>query len=161
VDSAGTIAAAVSDLGMPVYGKQTPDGYSMKAEAWNNTSDLVSRMNFALALSSNRVAGVHTDWAAALGSSVGLSAEEKDKLLEAHLLHAEVSERTRQTILGQITAPSDQQQAAVKQISAKNGGRDPLTNLRLRAKPADSGPIDPQTVLAAGLILGSPEFQRR
>jgi len=162
VDSAGSLAATISDLGMPVYGKLTPDGYSMKAEAWNNTADLVSRMNFALALSSNRVAGVHTDWAAALGNTLAaLSPEEKDKLLEEHLLHAEVSDRTRQTILGQINAPADQQQATVKQISAKNGGRDPLTNLRAPLKPQDSGPLDAQTVLAAGLIFGSPEFQRR
>jgi uncharacterized protein (DUF1800 family) len=160
VDSAASVAAAVSDLGMPVYGRQTPDGYPMKAEAWNNTADLVSRMNFALALSSNRVGGVHTDWASAMGNSVAVSAEEKDKLLEEHLLHMDVSARTRQTILGQINAPVDQQQTAVKQISAKNGGRDPLTNLRLPAKQ-DAGPIDAQTVLAAGLILGSPEFQRR
>ncbi len=162
VDSAGSLAAAIAELGMPVYGMLTPQGYSMSAEAWNNTAALVSRMNFALALSSNRVAGVHTDWnSLGVASLAALSPEEKDKLLEHHLLHIDVGERTRQTILGQINAPADQQQMTLKQIAAKNGGRDALSNLRRPMVPQDPGSLDPQTVLAAGLIFGSPEFQRR
>ena len=175
VDSAASLAAAIQELGMPVYGMLTPQGYSMYADAWNNTASLVSRMNFALALSSNRVAGVHTDWLATLEGQplpalpnrpaptelAALTPEQKDALLEHHLLHIDVGERTRQTILGQITAPADQQQATLKQIVAKNGGRDPLTNLRRPMISPDPQALDPQTVLAAGLIFGSPEFQRR
>jgi uncharacterized protein (DUF1800 family) len=175
VDQTGSLAAAITELGMPVYGMLTPQGYSMSAEAWNNTAALVNRMNFALALSSNRVAGVHTDWLNTLevkplpalndrpapSPLASLSPEQKDLLLEQHLLHVDVGDRTRATILGQITAPPDQQQATLKQIAAKNGGRDALANLRRPMVFKDANALDPQTVLAAGLIFGSPEFQRR
>ena len=161
VQSAGALGAAIAELGMPLYGMQTPNGYSMRADPWNSTAALISRMNFALALSSNRLAGVHTDLPSLLkpASTEALGPEAKDQQLEATLLHMNVSDRTRQAILAQITAPPDQQQASLRQITSK-GGRDALANLRSsQTKPQ---PIqDPQTALAAGLIFGSPEFQRR
>jgi uncharacterized protein (DUF1800 family) len=46
------------ELGMPLYSCQPPTGYKDTADAWVNTGALVSRMNFALALASNRLAGV-------------------------------------------------------------------------------------------------------
>jgi hypothetical protein len=55
----------------------------------------------------------------------------------------------------------EQQQATLRQIAARNNGRDPLSTLRRPLLSQDSGAQDPQTILAAGLILGSPEFQRR
>ena len=51
------LVQALDRLGMPLYGMQTPNGYSWMAEPWVNTGDLVSRMNFALVLSSDRIAG--------------------------------------------------------------------------------------------------------
>ncbi len=162
VRSAGALAATISDLGMPVYGMQTPNGYSMRADPWNNTAALVARMNFALALSSNRVAGIRTDLPALITTPAGgdLSPQEKDRLLEDRLLHAPASERTRQTILTQITGDAAQQRTSLSQISAKAAGRDPLSNVR-GARVAPATVTDTETALAAGLLFGSPEFQRR
>jgi hypothetical protein len=161
VVSTGALAGVIADLGMPVYGMQTPQGYSMRAEAWNNTNALVSRMNFALALSTNRVTGLQTDWSAIMGpQAAALTAEQKDLKLEDHILHMQVSPRTRQTILAQIDTDPAQQERNLRQIVAK-GGRDPLTNLRAENQQPNPTAADNQTALAAGLIFGSPEFQRR
>ena len=119
-------------------------------------------MNFALALSSNRIVGIHTYLSSLLKASSGteLTPEAKDEQLERNLLHMNVSDRTCQAILAQINAPPDQQQASLRQITSKAGGRDSLSTLRFA--PGKPQPIDdPQTALAAGLIFGSPEFQRR
>ena len=162
VQSAGALAAAISDLGQPLYGMQTPNGYSMKADPWNSTAALISRMNFALALSSNRIAGVHTDLPSLVASAPAeLSAEDKDRMLEDRILHMSVSDRTRAAIMQQITAPADQQQSSLRQIAVKNAGRDSLTTLRAPMGKQEQQSIDPQIALAAGLIFGSPEFQRR
>jgi len=161
VQSAGALAATISDLGMPLYGMQTPNGYSMRADPWNSTAALISRMNFALALSSNRVAGVHADLPALLQSPDPLSPETKDQMLEARILHMDVSDRTRQAIMAQITAPPDQQQASLRQITAQGRGRDALGTLRSGPPSPQTTVADPQVALAAGLIFGSPEFQRR
>jgi hypothetical protein len=178
VVSAGSLAAVLEELGMPLYGMQTPNGYSMRADAWNNTAELISRMNFALALSSNRVSGVQADLPALIAAAASPSGlqgpaapgqlgsrpdpAQTDSALEDKLLHMPVSDRTRRTILAQISAPPSEQQASLRQISARNGGRDLLTTLRPRTPQDVRAPIpDPEVALAAGLLFGSPEFQRR
>ena len=176
VVSAASLAAVVSELGMPLYGMQTPNGYSMRADPWNNTAALISRMNFAVALSSNRVAGVQTDLPGLIGSQPSAAALQAaaisgqltprpdplqiDTALEARLLHMPASDRTRQTILAQISTSPQEQQSSLRQIAARNAGRDPLTSLRAPVAQNGSAP-DPQLALAAGLLFGSPEFQRR
>ena len=162
VTSPGALVNVIAGLGMPIYGMQTPNGYSMKADPWNNTASLIERMNFALALSSNRVAGVTTDWQAALGPQQNtLTPDQKESLLEHRLLQIDVSDKTRQAILTQISADADQQEASLKQVAIKDRRRDPLALPgRLHPNPNLSG-IDSQAALAAGLLFGSPEFQRR
>jgi uncharacterized protein (DUF1800 family) len=162
VTSPGALVNVIADLGMPIYGMQTPNGYSMKADPWNNTSSLIERMNFSLALSSNRVAGVTTDWTAALNNQqASLTPDQKEAALEHRLLQIEVSDKTRQAVLTQISADADQQEASLKQVAIKDRRRDPLALPgRLHPNPNLSG-IDSQSALAAGLLFGSPEFQRR
>jgi uncharacterized protein (DUF1800 family) len=162
VDNVAGIETAISDLGMPVYGMQTPQGYSMKAEAWNSTTQLVSRMNFAMALASDRVAGVHTDAASLLGpNAASMTAEDKAKWLEATLLHDPVSPRTQKAVMTQVAMDGSAQQAELKQVAAIRGRGDGV-QLRGGDQKLGAAPLpDTQAALAVGLILGSPEFQRR
>src|SRR5204863_6411719 len=51
----------IARMGQPLYGFQTPNGYSDVAENWVNTGALLERMNFALALVSNRIPGTRVD----------------------------------------------------------------------------------------------------
>jgi uncharacterized protein (DUF1800 family) len=156
VQSTAGMQAAVAELGMPLYGMQTPNGYSMKAEAWNSTSQLVSRMNFAMALASNRVDGIRSDPAALLESSAAsMTPEQKTRQLEAVLLHGLISDKTQRLIMAQVNTDQAQQAAELKQVSGVRGG-DPLHP----AGPKQA-PVDTSAALATGLILGSPEFQRR
>jgi len=55
------IARQLQNMGMPLYGNQAPTGYSMKADAWVNSSALLGRMNFAMALTSGKIKGVQVD----------------------------------------------------------------------------------------------------
>jgi uncharacterized protein (DUF1800 family) len=186
VDGAGALVNVIADLGMPIYGMPTPNGYSMRSDAWNNTAALVARLNFALALSTNRVAGVHTDWDALLPapSSLPLSAEFQpisqpdtqpsnaslpaatalEAHLEAELLHIPASPHTQQAILAEITGDPTQQAASLRQVAIEDRHRDPLAllgaGLFQNPNPRDTPP-NPQAALAAGLLFGSPEFQRR
>jgi uncharacterized protein (DUF1800 family) len=163
VESAGALANVIAALGMPIYGMQTPNGYSMLADPWNSTSSLIDRLNFALALSTNRVVGVKTDWSAMLNDNgAALTPQAKEQILEAKLLHMDVSVRTRQAILGQVTADPTQQQASLQQVAVQDRKRDPLAMQPNMGKELVAQPVpDPQAALAAGLLFGSPEFQRR
>ena len=115
---------------------QPPTGYSMKADTWVNSSALLGRMNFALALSNGKVKGIGVEPDHVLGSAPS-DAEGTLAALENALLAGDVSKQTHETILKQLDEP---------QIS-KRRLDDP-------ARPPDVAGI-------AGLILGSPEFQRR
>ena len=161
VTSPGALVDVIAELGMPIYGMQTPNGYSMKSDAWNNTAALIDRMNFALALASNRVAGVTTNWPAILGQhDTPLTPQAKASTLEENLLHISVSDRTRQTILAQISTDPDQQEASLRQVGIKDRKRDPLA-VAARSHRDDLAGVDSESALAAGLLFGSPEFQRR
>jgi uncharacterized protein (DUF1800 family) len=167
------LTQSLARLGMPLYGMQTPNGYSWMAEPWVNTGDLVSRMNFALGLSSDRIAGVQTDWVRLLhepatgadqaslsfsGSANAVSVD-KEKALEALLLGLPVSDRTRATVLDQFQLQTTQQEAQKNFAISPNGGEAMTAILNARVKP--SPPQDRQAAVMAGLLLGSPEFQRR
>jgi uncharacterized protein (DUF1800 family) len=51
-------AQAVTRLGQPIFGRQTPDGWPDRAEDWMNAGAMVNRVNFGLALASGRMPGV-------------------------------------------------------------------------------------------------------
>jgi uncharacterized protein (DUF1800 family) len=58
VRDARPLVRQVADLGMPLYQCQPPTGYKDTADAWVNTGALVGRMNFGLALASNKIRGI-------------------------------------------------------------------------------------------------------
>jgi uncharacterized protein (DUF1800 family) len=129
------IADALNRMGMPLYGAQPPTGYSMRAESWVNSGALLSRMNFALGLGSGKLAGVRWDAAELVGTST--NAEDVQRTLERILLAGGVSTQTHETIARQLNDPA---------ITGRKLDDPP--------KPVNQGAV-------AGLILGSPEFQRR
>ena len=49
------LLAAMNQLGMPLYGCQTPDGYKNTQEAWLNPDALSRRITFATALAAGRL----------------------------------------------------------------------------------------------------------
>ncbi|HEX4154110.1 MAG TPA: DUF1800 domain-containing protein [Acidobacteriaceae bacterium] len=169
VTNALPLVQAMDRLGMPVYGMQTPNGYSWEAEDWVSSNALISRMNFALVLSSNRVPGTRTDWPALLGEESGAESEPDaatEKRLEMLLLGQPATEHTRATVLAEFRNPTAQQsaeegfraQSVATEDDGFGGGRLLRTKAgRERAVNAPETPLDTM----AGLLLGSPEFQRR
>ncbi len=149
VSDALALARQLSTLGMPLYGMQPPTGYSMKSDAWLNSSALLGRMNFSLALTSGKIKGVQVDVDQLVrsGSSTSTSPDPQQALavLEVSLLANDVSKQTHDAITKQLEAqasPHAIEQSGTARKSEKPG---PATSV---------GAV-------AGLILGSPEFQRR
>jgi len=173
VRNALPLVQSLEKLGMPLYGMQTPNGYSWMAEPWVSTGALVGRMNFALALSSNRLPGVQTDWTGLLAKQGGpaelvadvspdAGAAAKEKQLEMLLLEQAVSEKTRATALQQLRDTTVQQQAE-NSFPIRPMEQEPMAavlNAGMPVQPAGA-PMDREAAVIAGLLLGSPEFQRR
>ena len=159
VDDALPLARQLGNMGMPLYGAQPPTGYSMKAETWVNSSALLNRMNFALALSSGKIKGVKLDsaqlageWAMPVDSTLALP------ILENNLLAGDVSKQTHDSIVAQIVEAKNA--AAEKKPANKPAANEKDKQAQNQRKTA--APAQPANVsVMAGLLLGSPEFQRR
>ena len=96
VQDPNVVVKAISDLGQPLYGRQTPDGYSMLSAPWVNSSALLERMNFSLALAGNRLSkGVTVDWLSQLGATSLQQPEEQERQIENLILHGQISDKTR------------------------------------------------------------------
>jgi uncharacterized protein (DUF1800 family) len=91
----------IERMGEPLYGFQTPNGYSDAAESWVNTGGLLERMNFGLALANNRVQGTTVS----LAKTNGEQAKVMDEYLKT-LLAGDISAATREALLKQLE-PSD------------------------------------------------------
>ena len=138
VGDAAPLARALNSLGMPLYGMQPPTGYSMKAETWVSSSALLARMNFALALANDRMRNIAVDTGRMLNATPRPNdAEGALAALENSLLSGEVSKQTHDTIASRLEDPQ-------------------ITRRRL-----DDEARPPNIAMIAGLLLGSPEFQRR
>ncbi len=149
IDDAQPLVGQLNRMGMPLYGAQPPTGYSMKAETWVSSSALLNRLNFALALTGGKIKGVKVDTAQFAGSSLppgdsGL----KLSMLEGSLLVGGVSKQTHDSIVAQIEA------------AGNNGAPQKPDNKAGTRKPTDAA-RPPDVSMMAGLLLGSPEFQRR
>ena len=91
----------IARMGEPLYGFQTPNGYSDAAESWVNTGALLERMNFGLALANNRIPGTRVS----LSKASGDQTKVMDDYLKT-LLAGEISSPTRETLLKQLD-PAD------------------------------------------------------
>jgi uncharacterized protein (DUF1800 family) len=124
-------------IGEPLYQCEPPTGFSDKADAWVSTGSLLNRMNFSLALTSSRLRGVLVDIATLLDSQGSTDPEAMlDRSIQT-FLGGQISAESRETLEKQLNDPQILQATLgdpVKQINA---------------------------AMIAGLVLGSPEFQRR
>jgi uncharacterized protein (DUF1800 family) len=152
------IENALRQMGMPVYGCVPPSGYKWDEADWVSTGALVDRMNFALNLASNRLPGITVTWTtssqnASVSADADLpSPETEEARLEPLVVAGGVSAATRSAALQQFQAQSAQENASAHPVST---AARPFN--RNRAVTA----LERQDQLLAGLLIGSPEFQRR
>ena len=143
----------LNKMGQPLYGSQPPTGYSTKSEVWVNSAALLDRMNFGLGLATNKIPGTSfnlaqlmnsasttRDGAPTMENSAGFGDTtdpyQVELKLEQMLLAGDISKQTHDVIEQQIVTP---------QLTAAG----------------QSTPNAPNVNVIAGLLIGSPEFQRK
>ncbi len=140
VEDARPLVGTLNNMGMMPYGMMPPTGYSMKADVWVNSSALLARMNFALGLAAGKIRGVKVDAAnLAAGASAEAPTDAPQALvtLENSLLSGDISKQTHDTIGKQLEDP------------------------KISQRRLDDPKRPPNVAAITGLILGSPEFQKR
>jgi uncharacterized protein (DUF1800 family) len=137
VDSPTPLVQWVANIGEPLYQYQAPTGYKDNAETWVNTNGLLKRLNFAMTLAGNRVRGTSVELSSRLGDDCGSDSKLALDRAVNTFLGGQLSAGTRTTLEASTTDP--------QVIHAKLD--DPV-------RQVDLGVI-------TGLVLGTPEFQRR
>jgi len=132
------VALTLQQLGQPLYGCQTPDGYKNTREAWLSPEGMTARLNFATALAEGKVPGIHTRTLARLGDQ-----EIPD---DGVILPPEPDEAPARPV--RTAGPLD---AETLQHTLGNRFSTKTAEALRRADPA----------LRAALILGSPELMFR
>lgn len=132
-------AQIVQQLGQPIFGRATPDGWPDVASEWMGTGAILNRINFGMAVGARRVPGARpTGWPGAENLETADRSAQVDAVIAA-FLGGRVSPETREILLN---------------------GSNPLHT----GTPTDGErPIPPLQGLAqlVGLAIGAPEFQRR
>jgi uncharacterized protein (DUF1800 family) len=137
IQNALPLVGTLNRMGMPLYAMQPPTGYSMKADAWVNSSALLNRMNFALALGSGKLPGTSLDPQALIHGPAPTDAQSALSSLEQSILAGDVSAQTHAVMQKQLGDP------------------------KISQRKLDDADKKPNYGAIAGLIMGSPEFQRR
>ena len=138
VSEAMPLANQLQQMGMRPYSAQPPTGYSMKASTWVNSAALLDRMNFAMALTAGKIRGTTVDldhFAAAPGAPT--DAQGTLAAMENTLLAGDVSKQTHDVISARLQEP------------------------KISHRKLDDSSRPPNAAAIEGLLLGSPEFQRR
>jgi uncharacterized protein (DUF1800 family) len=137
----------IGRMGQPLFGRITPDGYSDRSEQWLSSGAMIARLNFAAALTTNRLKGTTIKFEKLLdGVAQDNRATVASKMISLTLA-GDVSEGTRSALAKTIESTA---------TVASN-----------TAPPNVPAAFDPRTAPPAyipelaTLLIGSPEFQRR
>jgi uncharacterized protein (DUF1800 family) len=153
---------ALRQMGMPLYGCIPPTGYYWDEATWVSTGALVDRMNFALSLAGNKLQGVQVSWAPATTDGSDAAApnpEFEEAWLEPLLVPGGVSVATRSAALQQFQT----QMAEAASSAASAPANATAKPVAAKANKVGNGvsKTELEDEVLAGLLLGSPEFQRR
>ncbi|HEX8294146.1 MAG TPA: DUF1800 domain-containing protein [Pyrinomonadaceae bacterium] len=154
----------VARMGEPLYGYQAPTGYPDEASYWVNTGALLERLNFSLALASNRIPGARVDLSRFVGGeAAGGRAVDRKAVVERFLgvaLQGDISPGSREVLMKQLTTQPDAP-AAAEPSGGETKGRNVRAARRERRQQAAAPAGDPEVARIAALVIGSPEFQRQ
>lgn len=174
----------IARMGQKVYNYQAPTGFPDKGQYWINTGSLLNRMNFGLALASGRIPGVEINLLALNNNHEPESAESALKTYSKLLMPERNVEETVKRLTPMLTDPELVKKiddAAGRTATAKAAPEEGEMmedkkrikklegnpSKKINGKKGDSGQLQMSTgnntMLAqvVGIIIGSPEFQRR
>ncbi len=157
----------ITRMGEPLYMYQTPNGYSDTAESWVNTGGLLERMNFGLALASNRIPGTRVKLSQFTIDNGKDQTEDNVRIMDRFLniiVGGDISPKTRETLLKQLDQKLSKSQSAETEVTRTSDSvsvsMEPRQRREELAQAVNANIADPVTRIV-GLILGSPEFQRQ
>ncbi len=181
----------MTKMGQKIYSYQAPTGFPDKGQYWINTGSLLNRMNFGLALASGRIPGIRINLLALNQNHEPESSEDALKTYSKLLMPERDLQQTIKQLTPMLNDPElikKVDEAAGKTDGAKTAMKDDDTMMdegmmmddtKVKKKPEGKiqKNLNPKNDKAGqmqyatgnnsmlaqvvGIILGSPEFQRK
>ncbi|WP_207536199.1 DUF1800 domain-containing protein [Desertivirga arenae] len=169
----------MNKMGQKIYYYQAPTGFPDRGQYWINTGSLLNRMNFGLAIASGRIPGVKANLLALNQNhepESAASALQKYSQLILPERDVQVTVKRLTPLLNDPNLNTKVEAAAAKTSQATTSMQESPVDMQLQSDRSQkvkginkSGKISLQTstgtntMLAqvVGVIIGSPEFQRR
>jgi uncharacterized protein (DUF1800 family) len=153
----------VTRMGEKMYFYQAPTGFPDKGKYWINTGSLLNRMNFGLALATGRIPGVTFDLAVLNNNHEPESAQAALVTYCKLIMPERDLDQTIRRLTPMLNDPALQQKVNAASNKANEGlaATEEMTTKQMTTPPAPA-PIAPATTAqVVGIIIGSPEYQRR
>lgn len=180
----------INKMGQKIYYYQAPTGFPDRGQYWINTGSLLNRMNFGLALASQRIPGISFSLLALNGGHEPESAENALQAYSKLLMPGRNLDETVKRLTPLLndpdlnkkvdaaagkTAPATGQademrsgaddmmeegngkKALKEKPGKKNGAKNNFTTIQMQTAPGNNSMLG-QVV---GIIIGSPEYQRK
>jgi uncharacterized protein (DUF1800 family) len=171
----------INKMGQKIYSYQAPTGFPDKGQYWINTGSLLNRMNFGLALASQRIPGIRVNLSALNKNREPESSEAALMTYGRMIMPERDLSQTIERLRPMLNDPDLQkkiEEAASKNAVPQEKGtmmeEDAAMMDAAKEKPAVKASLrgnqnkiqtatGSNTMLAqvVGVILGSPEFQRK
>jgi uncharacterized protein (DUF1800 family) len=160
----------ISKMGQKMYYYQAPTGFPDKGQFWINTGSLLNRMNFGLALASQRIPGIKFDLLALNNNHEPESSEAALMSYSKLIMPERNLDKTIERLKSMLNDPDliKKVETAASQNNkmqdAVNEDDDLMINEKITDKKVNNSVKmagDNMLAQVVGLILGSPEFQRK
>jgi hypothetical protein len=162
----------ITRMGQKLYFYAAPTGFPDRGQYWINTGSLLNRMNFGLAIAAKRIPGIQFDLAALNNHQEPESAAAALPIYAQLMLPERNVDPTIQRLTPLVNSPAinkNVEQAANKE---KLGVEEDELNISMTEEKISKGKnkkneiqqsFGDSSMLAqvVGIIIGSPEFQRR
>jgi len=155
----------VNKMGQKMYYYQAPTGFPDKGQYWINTGALLNRMNFGLAIASQRIPGIKVDLGALNNHHEPESAEEALTIYSKIIMPERNLDATIKRLKPMLKDPDlnkKVEMAAKKNIMATDTiSEEPSADIKKSGIAKEINTKNSELAQVVGVILGSPEFQRK
>jgi uncharacterized protein (DUF1800 family) len=153
-----------SKMGQRVYYYQAPTGFPDRANFWINSGALLNRMNFGLALATQKIPGVRVNLLALNNHHEPESADEALRAFSKILLPERDNEENIKRLTAMVRDANVEQKIAAAAAKTKNNtdeeGEEEIRG-QMTGDKEDYKKEITSMAQVVGIIIGSPEFQRK
>ena len=154
-----------SKMGQRVYYYQAPTGFPDRANFWINSGALLNRMNFGLALATQKIPGVRVNLLALNNQHEPESADEALRAFSKILLPERDNEENIKRLTAMVRDANVEQKIAVAAAKTKNNNMyeegEEETRGQVTGDKEDYKKEITSMAQVVGIIIGSQEFQRK